>query len=673
MQQHAPWSYYGYHRKAQIHVIRGEYIDAFKAYLPAFDTVTLQHELEVVHKLVNDAAHMLDQVASELGKNSKFNDAHRIANLLIDSLPKSSIGYLCAGALFLLQCHNKKAIRVYDQAIAVVNDEHERLAIVDCKRKVELQVQRTMHLDFITRAPIEIAFNIIRHFDRDQCLEYMHVCKGWQERIFQCPAPWRVLEIDAYRTVKSPIQTRKHVQDIHFVEIFYKPEIAESWLKLIGDREFKKLVSISMHDTVMPRNIHLLTRAFSATNLTCLKLAMNHTDTPLVPFHVVLNTCPYLKHLEYTRVGTPVHVESTLLPAQPTRISQLGIGSSETGHDDIDYETLLQLFPHLKTLYIPNCTPQNVLTIMRRCPDLQTVQLGYPGSAGCIGCAEEKGAYTGLRYLKVTDQCLDPESIATITTPHINTLEELVLEYPCRTEDQDDDGGTPGWMRFPDIDSSTLRSLTLRIGNDYSPKQWIGDCPALAYLTLNDMKFMDDTVFEGLKKLPNLRQLTLSKCNELTQAGIYDFFDDLSRRPEKSLLHTLTLDDMVTVNIKTLSSVANLRELHALNIINCHWISGHAIAVFAAAVKENDGLLEQLGLDDVRDVTGQILSSIVYTLPRLKNLNVARLESVDQYTISRLVHPESARDISIEYHSYRIENCICDCTICKSRTPFGFL
>ena len=246
MKKCVPWMYIGYHRVAQIHLIQNQYIEALKVYISATNNLTLKDDLKSIYKLLDDIQQILYQAAVDLAKSAKFKDAHEIANALIESLPTSPNGYLCLGETLILQCQSRKAIDVYDQGLSTVNDESNKQLLRDRRDNVNQQLQSMRHYDFITQAPLEVAFKIIKYFNANEAIRYMQLCDDWRKRFIRCPTPWRRLHISETERRDEIIldeETKHHIQHLDLDYIVYE-ETAKSCLKPVIDGKLKNLTKL---------------------------------------------------------------------------------------------------------------------------------------------------------------------------------------------------------------------------------------------------------------------------------------------------------------------------------------------------------------------------------------------------------------------------------------------
>ncbi|KAI8143723.1 hypothetical protein BJV82DRAFT_712850 [Fennellomyces sp. T-0311] len=106
-----PGSYYGFHRAAQTHLIRGEFVKGFKLYSTGLNVVAQQDENEVLPKLVDKITHTFNQIATDFGNRWKYERISFLATTSIESLPAAPTGYLRVAGLILMQRKSEQGLK----------------------------------------------------------------------------------------------------------------------------------------------------------------------------------------------------------------------------------------------------------------------------------------------------------------------------------------------------------------------------------------------------------------------------------------------------------------------------------------------------------------------------------------------------------------------------------
>ncbi|KAI8147136.1 hypothetical protein BJV82DRAFT_597933 [Fennellomyces sp. T-0311] len=635
-----PEAYYGYQRVAQIHLIREEYADVFQAYHRGFENIPYGDGIELLLKSVEDTQHILDQAAVEFANTNQFDKASRIARQVITLLPKSPTGYVRTARLCEMQGKFKEAMDSYDQGISSVPVDHHALLI---QHKINLQkrINRKPQYDFIEQMPLEITSKIAQYLAVDDLIECLKVSKSWKNRIEHCPEAWRVLTVkyNGGNIDMNAIQNvKRFVQQVILIYASGNMPLLESLLTSMGEGEFDNLTYLDVdQDTMSPECIPYLANIFDRINLTRLGLVFGRNMMPdsYIPLHQILRSCPHLERLTYHTMSYASDIKHKLLPEEPTRITHLSIGAFSYFKEKVEkshfFIPLLPSFPHLVNLRITYSSPGDLQIITKECPNLRRLAVVMQNAYKEIQAYSDSGsAPKGLQYLQV-DACIDPKDVAGVIAQNSKTL--LSVDITLFEEEEWDDRSVDAdldWKQIPKLDCPVLRKLHFRIEYHWPFEQWIRNCPALEEVTLKRATELTDSIFDNLIKLPNLRELCLEDCSNLTDAGLSRFFNDLQKQGSK--LHTVIIKFCDSLSTHSLVSLAALPSLRNLFIYKCRGITESVFQDFATKIDGGSGIV-CLTLLNLNGVTDRPLLQLIHALPNLAWLNLSFLQNITDATV----------------------------------------
>ncbi|KAI8148071.1 hypothetical protein BJV82DRAFT_316055 [Fennellomyces sp. T-0311] len=257
--------------------------------------------------------------------------------------------------LYSIQGKQQDAIDMLERALYISPDNEQEESIQQQITLAKARLDR--RIDFITRAPFEIASNIVGRIGcNHQIKEPLNVSKGWREVILQCPQPW-----------ESSINT------LYSCDWFWgTPAVFHKLLPLVS-HHVKDLVVYSHHTTTFNEFFH--TCNFS--RLQCLEIIRmfdEDHESLGAPLYQALRQLPVLKNLNIQAVIT-VQLGQLLS-------SCLGLTSLILRVRDItDWDTGLPSTTPLKTIKISTrmtarpVTAENMESLLRRTPDLRHLRL----------------------------------------------------------------------------------------------------------------------------------------------------------------------------------------------------------------------------------------------------------------------------------------------------------
>ncbi|KAI8138313.1 hypothetical protein BJV82DRAFT_300528 [Fennellomyces sp. T-0311] len=232
MQIRVPGSYFGYSRAVQIHVIRDRFKAAFQTFKKGFDNLKQQQEIDTLARSI----YMLDTAAADLGLLNQLEDAHELADMMVTLIPRSPIGYLRAGTVFLLQGRTDKALDMYNRGIARVQGNQQLI------QHKEYVLRRFKSNDQISRAPYDILGWIVQYLDSHDLFTCLNVCYDWRVRFQQYPQPWRTIALCNRTNLDFLEHARAHIRAIYIpiTDIC----MVNSCLKLVSGGAFPNLVHL---------------------------------------------------------------------------------------------------------------------------------------------------------------------------------------------------------------------------------------------------------------------------------------------------------------------------------------------------------------------------------------------------------------------------------------------
>ncbi|KAI8147170.1 hypothetical protein BJV82DRAFT_598058 [Fennellomyces sp. T-0311] len=491
MLKHEKYSYYGYQRAAQIHLIQDNWKLAYDAYRKGLWNMGTSHGAEMLKNSIHDTIHIFDQRASELAKTGKLGDALEIAQYMIKLLPLFPTGYLRAGSVYEMQGKSKKAMETYEEPLS--SDQYDKSLLIQRINNLQQRIDRMQRYDFISQLPMEIVPKILQYLDTSTLLESMNVADGWMKRILQSPDAWRVLTVDnpgEHMDIATFEEIKPFVHKVIIRTGDSNPTFLQDLLTSIGDGKFKNIVNFELApDTMKVQYLSHITRALDGVNLTDLNLETDKSDS-YIPLHQVLEACTHLKRLRYHTDSFAPGINYARLPQEPTSITHLSIGGYSSEFDEKIQDPsflspLLRLFPDLVYFCTTEYAPGDLQAIMDQCINIRHIVVTDCPDETLPTVAGSDCTLKGLQHLDI-DGVFDPADVADVIAKASKTLKTLnVSLYSETTFDYGLIDTDWNWRDIPSLDCPFLEKLNFYVDYYWPFVKWIGDCPALTYSNTN--------------------------------------------------------------------------------------------------------------------------------------------------------------------------------------------
>ncbi|KAJ8652696.1 hypothetical protein O0I10_011641 [Lichtheimia ornata] len=346
--------------------------------------VTAQHgndsnRIAAATKTLQQTAHQFVEVLNERARlfsnGAQFDTALRDAAAIRAILPRSGLGYLCAGDVYCQQGHHAAAVTIYDQGLEAVPEsdahyqqlrQHRMTAIANNNKRV----------DFISQSPLDIVItNIVprmqpKFYSESSC-EYLFVSRAWRERILQQPKglnfhfgknvhTFKNGHVKLVRFAPYVQILQGHLCDLHLDDLFHRapfPNLKEIWFYC--------------KDTT-PRRPFINGLELVAHSLARMVILGSCSSIEL---RDIVETCPNLEYLEACGFEIIMPSSSTASYPKMTRLLLYGISESALAYDNM--VDVLSRFPSLLLLRISPMPESRLLNALQdHCPYLQRLFYG---------------------------------------------------------------------------------------------------------------------------------------------------------------------------------------------------------------------------------------------------------------------------------------------------------
>ncbi|KAI8147169.1 hypothetical protein BJV82DRAFT_598053 [Fennellomyces sp. T-0311] len=506
------YSYYGYQRKAQIHLIQSNFAKAYWEYIiGGLPQHSEPGSTETLQKSIHDNIHLFDQEASELAKAGRLGDALEVAKLMMKLLPLFPIGYLRAGSVYEMQGKSKKAMETYEEPLS--SDRYDKSLLIQRMDDLQQRIDRMQRYDFILQLPMEVASSILRHLDITSLVNSMNVSEGWKKRILQCPEAWHVITVDTPdkdMNISTFQEIKPFVEKIVIRNGTSNPIFLQDLLTSIGDGEFKNLVGFgSVPDKAETQYVLHIKRILDRIKLEDLDLTTDNCEL-YIPLHQVLESCRHLKHLKYHTFlfALPLNY-NRLKQVEPTTITHLSIGGHSSEFDFLVEEpdffgSLIRLFPLLVYLRITEYMAGGLQRIMDECTNIRQITVANYPVESFPAFADSDCTPKGLQHLEI-DGIFDPVVVANDIAKASKTLK--TLNVSLRYKDKYDATQIDkywDWEDIPSIDFPFLEKLDFYADYFWPFERWIGDCPVLKYDDMNlECQSVTESIGSGYRLIVN--------------------------------------------------------------------------------------------------------------------------------------------------------------------------
>ncbi|KAJ8651656.1 hypothetical protein O0I10_012773 [Lichtheimia ornata] len=313
----------------------------------------------------------LDNRARALATSGNFEAALRDVARIRQLAPSSAMGYLCAGHVYSLQGHQKAAIAIYDQGLAVVSlsdPSHQQLV----EAQSMAQEQHSTRIDFVKELPIDIIENIAPRILSKELIapneirQYLDVSRVWRERLLMCIRDLR-LDIVTDDDLADDDDLLEHIAP-HCTTLTLE-QGATGFHRLVSRTRFPSLhtlIAVFLRngddDNMVARAVDVV--ASLGSTLTHLEIT---TSAYGVWLGEILSSCPNLVHLETYDVDTDMEDAPECHP----NLKRLLLWKYD---DESDIQDITKRLPGLEVLAAHAFyDTKDLNTLQDNCPNLKIV------------------------------------------------------------------------------------------------------------------------------------------------------------------------------------------------------------------------------------------------------------------------------------------------------------
>ncbi|KAI7865812.1 hypothetical protein BDF14DRAFT_1729657 [Spinellus fusiger] len=451
-----------------------------------------------------------------------FRKATADAITMVRQAPRAALGYLRLGKRLVLENKYPQAIRVYEQGQMCIDLSDPHYSMLDkvlSNTRLAWEKEQKKN-DPIHILPYDVLDKIFFHLPFRQRIIGMSVSRGWYAFALGWSGMWRHLDFDTRKVHNATLvkyfgyTTGKYVKSLSMSGSHNK---VEKVFKLLLQKDCHYIESLSITYSQIPRLFFVLLQLMGR-HLTHLRLDYSEID-PTTVFSTVLTTCHHLSHFSYFCYDQNKTDTLPILPTPSTLspLTHLQLAYSENTAINAHLTSILQHFSQLKRLIIygsENNVNLTLQTIATHCPHLSL-----------------------FRYKRIWNrQTVLPWE----ATEQAQEMHELSLFDAHELLDE-------GIMPLLHDHKETLQVLRL----------------AKCGRTIQRVVYM--LISSGL---PNLRQLNLDSCLQLTGDGIKLLVEACS------LLKILEVPCVLSVTNDVLYAMSLHPTLVHINIARCHSVTG---------------------------------------------------------------------------------------------------
>ena len=105
----------------------------------------------------------------------------------------------------------------------------------------------TTGIDFVSKPPLDIAWNILSRIDENDLLEAAHVNKEWRKRVLNCSIAWQSIDItEDSHLIKLLPHVAQFIQRFT-IEDECDEDLKQQCLELVSEGYFKSLEVFGKH------------------------------------------------------------------------------------------------------------------------------------------------------------------------------------------------------------------------------------------------------------------------------------------------------------------------------------------------------------------------------------------------------------------------------------------
>ncbi|KAG2219273.1 hypothetical protein INT45_000049 [Circinella minor] len=556
------------------------------------DDATLERTYSILNETYRITFELLKTRSTILERKKKcINRQLNDANHMIYLVPRSPVGYLRAGRIYIDYGYQQRAFILFSRGLQLVpqTDEHYDLLT---QGKNEALSRAKKRFDILSRLPLDIRHEIIdNYFSRKELTQFTRVCSSWRKMIINYSKLWKqILAVewnDKPKEGEIPVHTllpsiSQHIQELELPQ----NTKTSTYMNNIPTTPLPPPIS---YVRFIPSFVSV------AQSLTSLDISFSRKAYEVPLFSDILMNLPNLTTLRYD-VQQRVYQPLVLFPitiSSPTRLKRVAIQSDREKINDIELQKLLTNSPDLRCLSIGNCDDSVYETIGKYGHNIKELNIDQsaeePMSLGSDEyCSDDT---VGLKHFSASGfdspSCLLPM----IKENHI-TLRTLTLRLKFKSIT------APGWSSlFTSYPLSNLihlnihdfdnYDLTLDESNelgDFQFENHISICktilpimmvmnkmPHLQTLFLSHVAPIPDSVVDTFKDLPNLSQLVLDGCN-FNSRKMKEFLELCGEKSKtnKSLEKLVISDQPMNINHDIVYAASKIQSLTWLDFNYMH-------------------------------------------------------------------------------------------------------
>ncbi|KAI8137596.1 hypothetical protein BJV82DRAFT_718013 [Fennellomyces sp. T-0311] len=586
----------------------------------------------------------LDHRAYALGMKSKFDDAVKDAQDMIQHGPAIVTGYLRAGELYAMQGKYAYAISTYEKGLEKVSKEDpEYTRLIDAKKAaVEKNVRC---VDFIACLPVEIGDDIIINLPEKSKAICLAVSRIWRTRIMGCRLAWVDL-INDDESADIVIATAVPHIAPYVEDLTITTENLQVWLRYLEYMENGSFSKVGSLEVTAAAAKHISTN--SVMSLTSVFWQMRYTLDELhldfawsaVPISLVdiLFYCTCLETLLFSTSSaslTAILGELDFLDPHGALIDMELRTKSMTGEE---LEPLLEKCQKLRRLTLNGATPTVLDAVNRSCPNLEI--FGFNPSFDLPELYELKPkAESGLRAIYTANGGfgVPPGKFLPLIRKNMKTLETVYANL-SQTETHTGDEESFDHLNtfYKDLKLENLEFLTYwtDTAGDIQPLvlRSISSCTNLTRLSAVDTPNIPALV-ETLLNLPPLETLELShiSATEGDESLVRLFKKYVTLPNQKFRAFWFRYCHAITDSV--LDAVAELKTLEEVTLTKLPNVSAKGIEEF---LKKLGNKVTEVKLIEMQCATDAHIDALC-NLEGLKNVHLEYLTNVTDEGIRKLI------------------------------------
>ncbi|KAI9272886.1 hypothetical protein BDA99DRAFT_556482 [Phascolomyces articulosus] len=617
----------------------------------------IDHASSAITDLLDSLLHTLDIRAKTYGHVMQFNEAFRDAYHMIRYAPTKAIGYLRIGELYLLQCRQRAAMRIYQQGIDTIpkeqTDELRKLSEKYQVAKTELD----RRVDFITRLPYDLMCVVLDRLTTDHLVQMLKVGKSWRDRIAEYPKPWRTIllsdcdssEQDKIEALMSalPIVSR-HIKKIRSCNL--TSDQCERLFTMIINGTFSKLEIL--HFSLCRMNNYcrcMLALWQTKDTLQEFCIVTADEDSPVVPVGVILSTCRKLQRLTCRQRRVIASVEGLSATPIPPISPLVELNLDYAQIDTIVLEPVLRSCRNVRKLDIHSCQVAMIDLVRSFCPKVENLTINvtardtpsatddnYTHLLPAI-TTKPTGVYCIMMHLS---QERNAEKPIQLIADNAEALDELSLTLPS--------GGVPNlvqqWNPLATLAFTNLSKLGLTFSfelNDVVASVIRNSCPVLRSLFIGNSENISASVLQAIPQLTTLRILILAQVSQVDEQAMIDMFQSFARRRRRrrrgekmaaavcSLRTFELLESEFQVSDAILQALANVPTLERIHMADLTTVECSTFENFTRALRDQAPPLHTIEFSDLECVSDDAVNHLC---------NIESLRKVELYGLKNVTY-----------------------------------